>query len=127
MTARLALAALFCLAAAAPASAGDPAAGEILYRKCMVCHRVGPEARNTVGPQLNGILGRKAGSVEGFSYSVAMRQSGLVWDEATLRRFIHEPRDVVPRTKMTYGGIDDDQQVDDLIAYLGQFKADGSR
>lgn len=111
-----ACAALLLLAAPDAASAGgDPAKGEALYARCQGCHSID---RNRVGPLHRGLFGRTAGSVAGFSYSKAMKQSGIVWDEATLDEFLAHPREVVPGTKMTYAGIADPQERADLIAYL---------
>ena len=111
-----AAAALLLLALPGGASAGgDPAKGEAIYRRCQGCHSID---RNRIGPLHRGLFGRAAGSVEGFNYSKAMKQSGIVWNEATLDDFLAHPREVVPGTKMTYAGIADAQERADLIAYL---------
>ena len=107
----------------AEAKAGD--AGADAFRKCMACHQVGPSARNGVGPVLNGSFGRQAGTHSGYSYSAAMRNSGLVWDEETLTRYLHAPREVVPGTRMAFAGLNDDQDLADVIAYLKLFDEDG--
>lgn len=115
--------------AAAPAMAfaeGDAAKGEKVFRKCKACHAVGPGAKNKVGPALNGVVGRKAGEVEGYKYSDALTGAGLTWDEATLNEFLIKPKDKVPGTKMIFGGLKKDDQRADLIAYLKTFKADGT-
>jgi cytochrome c len=109
--------ALILAAAPARAAEGDPVAGEQIYKRCGGCHSID---RNRVGPKHEGLFGRKAGSVPGFDYSKAMRQSGIVWDDATLDRFLENPRAVVPGTKMTYAGVKDAQERADLIAYLKQ-------
>lgn len=95
--------------------------------KCVACHRVGPEAKNAVGPLLNGVVGRKAGTVAGYEYSDANKKSSLTWDEATLVKYLKAPQSVVPGTKMTYAGNNNDQDVLDLIAYLKSFDAAGKQ
>ena len=112
------IAATLLLAASGPAlSAGDPAKGEALYARCQGCHSI---ERNRVGPMHRGLFGRRAGSVDGFNYSKAMKESGIVWDEATLDDFLAHPRETVPGTRMTYAGIPDAQERADLIAWLKQ-------
>jgi cytochrome c len=118
--------AVLCVAAA-PAMAADPAAGEKAFAACKACHRMGEGAKNTVGPTLNGIVGQPAGGVAGFSYSEAMKNSGLTWDEATLAEYLKNPKAKVPGTKMAFPGVKDDAKVADIIAYLKQFAADGTR
>ncbi len=115
--------------ATVPASAeGDAAAGEKIFNtKCKVCHQIGPGAKNFVGPDLNGVIGRKAGAVEGYSYSDAMKASGLTWDEATFKEYIKDPKAKVPGIKMIFAGLPKDTDQDNLYAYLAQFKADGSK
>src|SRR4051812_11659641 len=109
------------LSAINSAQAQDLAAGEKLFFQCRACHQVGDTARNAAGPVLNGLFGRKAGMVEGFTYSPANKNSGLTWDEATFREYIKDPKAKIPGTKMVYPGVKDDKKVDDLIAYLHQF------
>ena len=99
-------------------AAGDPATGEAAFRVCRTCHQIGEGAKNFVGPELNGIVGRKAGSVPGYNYSDANKNSGLTWDEATLTKYLHNPREVVPGTKMAFPGLQRDQDVANVIAYL---------
>jgi cytochrome c len=123
---RIAIASAMLVAASA-ARAGDPAAGEAVYRKCRACHQLGEAARNSVGPELNGILGRPAAGVEGYSYSAVMRGSGLTWDEASLRAFIRSPREVVPGTKMAFAGVKDETDLDNVVAFLRQFRPDGTK
>jgi cytochrome c len=94
---------------------GDPTRGETIYHKCQGCHSID---RNRVGPKHLGLFGRKAGSLLDFDYSAAMKNSGIVWNEQTLDRFLADPRGVVPGTKMTYAGIKNTQDRADLIAYL---------
>lgn len=108
------------------AADGDAAAGKSVFNQCKACHQVGPEAKNGVGPVLNGIFGRKAGEAAGYNYSDANKNSGLTWDEATLRSYLTDPKAKLPGTKMIFPGIKREKQLDDLIAYLKEIKADGS-
>jgi cytochrome c len=119
--------ALWVLVLAHPAAAQDAAAGERVFAQCRACHQVGETAKNGVGPVLNGLFGRKAGSVEGYSYSPANKNSGLTWDEATFRDYIKDPRGKVPGTKMVYAGLKDEQRITDLVAYLKAFDASGKK
>lgn len=115
--------------AAAPA-AGDAAAGERVFAQCRACHQVGPTARNVVGPQLNGLFGRKAGSVAGFNYSPAFKTPAVaekVWSPENFAVYIRNPREVTPGTRMVFAGIRSDTQIADLTAYLRQFDAEGKR
>ncbi len=109
------------------ARAQDAAAGERIFTQCRACHQLGPTARNLVGPQLNGIFGRRAGSVDGFNYSDAYKALDKVWDEDNFRSYIQNPRAATPGTRMVFGGIKDEAQIAHLIAYLKQFGADGQR
>jgi len=124
---RLSLAAFSFLAIGTTAQAQDAAAGEKVFAQCRACHQVGETAKNVVGPQLNGLFGRKAGSVEGYSYSPAFQKLDKVWSEENFRPYIKDPRGVTPGTKMVYAGLKDDQRISDLIAYLKQFDASGKR
>jgi cytochrome c len=96
-------------------AAGDPAHGEEVYTRCLACHALGYDR---VGPRHCGLFGRRAGSVPGFVYTDAMKNSRLVWDEKTLDRFLASPMKVVPGTAMTYEGVTDAKDRADLIAYL---------
>jgi cytochrome c len=96
-------------------AAGNPQAGEKIYERCAGCHSLG---QDRAGPRHCGLIGRRAGTVAGFDYSPAMKRSGLVWNKATLDRFLADPMKVVPGTAMGYAGIDDKQERTDLIAYL---------
>ena len=98
-------------------SAGDPKAGEGLYARCAACHAL---AYDRVGPRHCGLLGRRAGSIEGFEYSAAMKKSGVVWNAKTLDGFIADPLKAVPGTTMTYAGVKDPKERADLLAYLEQ-------
>lgn len=107
-----------CALGAVPAVLAAPpdvVRGEAVYARCLACHAL---AYNRVGPKHCGLLGRRAGSVPGFEYSQAMKQSGITWDKKTLDRFLAAPLKAVPGTTMTYAGIPDRQERADLIAYL---------
>ena len=112
---------------ASVAQAQDAASGEKVFAQCRACHQTGPTAKNAVGPVLNGIIGRKAGSVGGYNYSPANKNSGLTWDEATFSEYIKDPKAKVPGAKMIYPGLKDEQRIKDLIAYLKQFDASGQK
>ena len=107
--------------------AQDVAAGEKVFAQCRACHQAGPNAKNAVGPVLNGLFGRKAGTVEGYNYSPANKNSGITWDEATFSEYIKDPKAKIPGTKMVYAGLKDEQRIKDLIAYLKQFDASGQK
>ncbi len=110
--------------AAADTSAPDPAlvaAGEKLFKKCKACHQIGAGAKNRSGPQLTGIVGRAAGSVDGFKYSKplqAMAAEGLIWDQTALSAFLHKPKSFMKGTKMSFSGLKDQEDLDAIIAYL---------
>ena len=132
MTFRLSLASLsltvaICAATGGAALAQDVAAGEKVFNKCRACHQVGETAKNLVGPALNGVIGQKAGTHEGYSYSAAMKDAGLTWNEATFAEYIQNPRGKVPGTKMIYAGLKDEKRIADLLAYLKQFDAAGKK
>ncbi|MDB5715270.1 MAG: cytochrome c family protein [Sphingomonadales bacterium] len=101
---------------------GDPGAGEAIFAQCKACHAIEPGV-NRSGPSLHGVVGRKAGIIDGFHYSPAIRNSGIVWSEPKLFEFLESPRHVVPGTMMGFGGLGDPQKRADVIAYL---KANGS-
>ena len=115
------------LVSAGTAAAQDAAAGEKVFAQCRACHQIGPNAKNAVGPILNGVIGRHSGIVEGYNYSAANKNSGLTWDEATFREYIKDPRAKVPGTKMVYAGLKDEQRINDLVAYLKSFDASGNK
>jgi cytochrome c len=108
-------------------AAGDAAAGEKIFGKCAVCHAIGAGAKNKVGPVLNGLAGRKSGTVDGYSYSDANKGSGLTWNEATFKEYITNPKAKIPGTKMVFVGLPDAADRDNIWAYISQFKADGSK
>jgi len=126
MTRTLIVAAALIAASTAAGLAQDVEKGTNSFKKCLPCHSIGPGAKNKIGPELNGLDGRKAGTVPGFNYSDANKNSGIVWDEATFREYIKDPRAKIPGTKMTFPGIKNDQEINDLWAYLKQFDADGN-
>jgi cytochrome c len=119
--------ALFAIAGAGEARAQDAAAGEKVFGVCKLCHQIGEGAKNAVGPVLNGVIGRKAGSAAAYVYSDANKNSGITWDEATFREYIKDPKAKVPGTKMIYAGLKDEQKINDLVAFLQQFDADGKK
>lgn len=105
--------------------AQDVAAGEQSFKKCLPCHAVGADAKNKVGPLLNGLDNRKSGTVEGYSYSDANKNSGITWDEAQFLDYIKDPRAKIKGTKMIFPGIKNENEAKSLWAYLKQFGADG--
>ncbi len=121
----LIISAIALAASSGIAVAGDVAAGQAMFRKCMACHAIGEGARNRVGPELNGIDGRHSGSAPGYNYSSANKNSGIVWNEATFKEYIKDPRAKIPGTKMIFPGIKNEKQADDLWSYLKQFGPDG--
>ena len=124
---RLVLVLGFGIFAIAPGYAQDAASGEKVFAQCKACHQIGENAKNAVGPLLNGLFGRKSGTIEGYSYSPANKNSGITWDEATFREYIKDPKAKIPGTKMIYAGLKDEKRIDDLIAYLKQFDASGQK
>jgi cytochrome c len=121
------VAAVAIAASSGAALAQDATAGENSFKKCLPCHSVGDGAKNKVGPELNGLDGRKSGTAEGYSYSDANKNSGITWNEAQFKDYIKDPKAKIPGTKMAFAGIKNPKEVDDLWAYLSQFKADGSK
>jgi cytochrome c len=115
------------MASSGAALAQDAAAGENSFKKCGPCHNIGEGAKNKVGPELNGLDGRKSGTAEGYSYSDANKNSGITWNEANFKEYIKDPKAKIPGTKMAFAGIKNPKEIDDLWAYLSQFKADGSK
>lgn len=107
---------------AAEPGAGDPEAGRRVFgTQCRACHTIGPGGRPLVGPSLHGVFGRPAAAIRGFRYSKAMREkaeAGLVWNRETLRAYLASPRAAVPGTAMTYVGLRNERQLDDLLAFL---------
>ena len=117
----------FAASAGQAFAAGDAGAGEKVFAKCKACHQVGEAAKNAIGPQLNGLDGRKAGTAADYSYSEPMKSSGLTWDEATFKEFIKNPKAKVPGTKMIFQGLPTEADEENVWAYLAQFGADGKK
>lgn len=113
-------------ASAGVAPAQDVEKGATVFKKCGICHKIGPGATNLVGPELNGLDGRKAGSVPGFSYSDGNKNSGIVWGEATFKEYIQDPRAKIPNTRKIFAGIKNEQEINDLWAYIKQFDPQGN-
>ena len=106
--------------------AQDAQKGQMVFNMCLPCHSIGPGAQNKVGPELNGLDGRHSGSAPDFDYSDANKNSGIVWNEATFKKYIQNPQGTIPGTKMIFPGVKNEQQFNDLWAYVSQFQADGS-
>ena len=121
------LAAFISLAAASNALAQDTAAGESSFKKCLPCHSIGEGAKNKVGPLLNGLDGRKSGTVEGFSYSDANKNSGITGSQEQFLDYIKDPKAKIPGTKMAFPGIKNETEANNLWAYISQFQADGKK
>ena len=109
------------------AAAQDLAAGETSFKKCLACHAVGEAAKNKVGPVLNGLEGRKSGTIEGYNYTEANKNSGITWNEASFREYIKDPRAKIPGTKMIFPGIKNETEITNLWSYLSQFGPDGKK
>jgi len=115
------------IAATGMAIAQDLAAGEQSYRKCLPCHSVGEDAKHKIGPVLNGLDGRKSGTIEGYNYSEANKKAEITWSEESFKDYIQNPMARVPGTKMAFGGIKNETEIASLWAYLKQFKAGGKK
>jgi cytochrome c len=102
---------------------GDAAKGEKVFAKCKACHAL-EAGVNKLGPTLHGVFGRKAGTAEGFGkYSDALKDSGIVWDETTIDKYLQNPKEFIPKNKMAFPGLKADQDRADVIAYLKQATA----
>ena len=124
----LTLSTLFIVAAATASSgalAQDVDAGKTSFNKCRACHDIGEGAKNKVGPVLNGLEGRKSGSIEGYSYSDANKNSGITWSKETFLEYIRDPKAKIPGTKMVFAGIKNENEANNLWAYLASFDKDG--
>ena len=119
------LVALASSAAASSALAQDAAAGKTSFNKCLPCHSIGEGAKNKVGPELNGLDGRKSGSAPDYNYSDANKNSGITWNEATFKEYIQDPKAKIPGTKMAFAGIKKEQEINDLWTFLKQYDKDG--
>lgn len=112
-------------AASSLALAQDVTAGKSSFNKCMACHSIGEGAKNKVGPELNGLDGRKSGTAPDYSYSEANKNSGITWNEAQFKDYIKDPKAKIPGTKMAFAGIKNEKEVNDLWAFLAQYGPDG--
>jgi cytochrome c len=121
------IAVLALIACSQSARAQDAGAGEKVFVQCRACHQVGETAKNGVGPVLNGLFGRKSGTIEGYNYTEANKNSGITWDETVFSEYIKDPRARIPGTKMIYAGLKDEQRTKDLIAFLKQYDAKGKK
>ena len=117
LTATLALAFAAALGSGAAVAEGDAAKGEKVFKKCKTCHTFDP-GKKKIGPHLKGVVGRKAGAVEGYKYSKAMAAADITWDEASLDQFLTKPKKFLKGTKMSFAGLKKEAQRADLIAYL---------
>jgi cytochrome c len=129
-TRRLGPALAVLIASASPTmaqSSGDAAAGAEVFQKCVACHKVGLDAKNGIGPSLNGVVGRDSGSLSDYNYSRAMKDAHLTWNVETLARYLKAPQEVVRGTKMTLVGLTSDKEIADVIAYLAGFDAEGEK
>jgi len=127
---KLTLSALVVIATSSLASAAlaqDAAAGKTSFNKCLPCHSIGEGAKNKVGPELNGLDGRKSGTVEGYNYTDANKNSGITWNEAQFKEYIKDPKAKIPGTKMTFAGIKNETEVNNLWAYVSSFDKDGKQ
>jgi cytochrome c len=122
---KLILSALVVIASSTAALAQDVAAGKTSFNKCLACHAVGDGAKNKVGPELNGLDGRKSGTAPDYSYSDANKNSGITWNEAQFKEYIKDPKAKIPGTKMVFPGIKSDEEVNNLWAFLAQYDKDG--
>ena len=119
------LGALVVIASTSAAFAQDAAAGKSSFNKCLACHAIGEGAKNKVGPELNGLDGRKSGTVDGYNYSDANKNSGITWNEAQFKEYIKDPKAKVPGTKMSFAGIKNEKEINDLWAFVSQYDKDG--
>jgi cytochrome c len=109
------------------AFAQDLAAGEQSFRKCAPCHSVGEDARNKIGPELNGLDGRKSGTATDYTYSDVNKNANITWNASSFKEYIENPMAKMPGTKMAFAGIKNDKEIDDLWAYLTQFSPEGKK
>jgi cytochrome c len=125
---KLTLTSLVVIASSATMSAAlaqDAAAGKASFNKCMACHAIGEGAKNKVGPELNGLDGRKSGSAPDYNYSDANKNSGITWNEAEFKDYIKDPKAKIPGTKMAFAGVKNEKEVNDLWAFISQYDKDG--
>ncbi|MGK2911211.1 MAG: c-type cytochrome [Sphingobium sp.] len=114
---------LLTLTGQAAMAGGDPAAGKKAFLQCQICHSVNPGGANGMGPNLAGVTGSKAALKPGFTYSAALKKSGIVWNAKTLDAWIAKPSALVPGNRMVYVGMADPAKRADVIAYLATLKA----
>jgi cytochrome c len=126
MMKKLIAAAALIAASTTAGVAQDVQKGANVFKQCLPCHSIGPGAKNKIGPELNGLDGRTAGTVANFNYSDANRKSGIVWNEASFKEYIKDPKAKIPGNKMPFAGIKNEQQINDLWAYIKQFDANGN-
>ncbi|MDU6489293.1 cytochrome c-550 CycA [Bradyrhizobium sp.] len=127
---KLTLTALVVIASSSVASAAlaqDAAAGKTAFNKCLPCHAIGEGAKNKVGPELNGLDGRKSGTVPDYNYSDANKNSGITWNEDVFKEYIKDPKAKIPGTKMTFAGIKSENEINNLWAYVSSFDKDGKQ
>lgn len=117
----MSLAAVAIVVMPVSAMAADAEAGKAVFNKCKICHQIGDGAKNLIGPNLTGVIGRKAGTVDGFAYSDAMKNAGWVWDEAVFKEYIADPAKKLPGVKMLFPGLKDSADADNVYAYLKSF------
>lgn len=120
-----ALIVIAAMATASGALAQDATAGKASFNKCLACHAIGEGAKNKVGPELNGLDGRKSGTTEGYSYSEANKNSGITWGKDVFLEYIRDPKAKIPGTKMIFAGIKNEKEANDLWAFLAQYDKDG--
>jgi cytochrome c len=126
MVTRSVVTAALIVASTAASLAQDVEKGANVFKKCLPCHSIGAGAANKVGPELNGLDGRHSGTVAGFNYSDANKNSGVVWSEATFKEYIKDPKAKIPGTKMMFAGVKNEEEINDLWAYVKQFDAEGN-
>lgn len=119
--------ALISVAGTGTGAAQDLTAGTNSYKKCVSCHDVGPTAKNKVGPVLNGLDGRKSGTIAGYNYSDANKASGITWSEESFVDYIKDPKAKIPNTKMVFAGIKNENEANNLWAYVASFDKDGKQ
>jgi cytochrome c len=114
----MAAAAVFVLLADNATAAGDAKRGEAVFGRCAQCHTAEKDGGNGQGPNLFGVVGRKAASLPNFYYSAALKNSHIVWSDAKLKQWVADPQKLVPGTRMAFAGLKQPQDIDDLVAYL---------
>jgi cytochrome c len=115
------------LATASSALAQDAAAGKTSFNKCMICHSIGEGAKNKVGPELNGLDGRKSGTAPDYNYSDANKGSGITWNKDQFLEYIKDPKAKIPGTKMAFAGIKNETEAQNIWAYISSFDKDGKQ